>query len=160
NFKDAPFDMVLDFFSRESGLPVIQEKEIPSGSMTFISGEAYSFDEAMTILNLNLQPKGVTLEREKNYLYLRSLDKAAKKANGVMKGSVPATARPDEIVNLTIPLSNASADLVAKQIQPLVGEYGSVVSVPAQNMVIIVETAAQCRRIQEIVQAIDTVRPV
>jgi len=73
---------------------------------------------------------------------------------------VPATARPDEILNLTIPLSNASADLVAKQIQPLIADYGSVVSVPAQNMVIIVETAAQCRRIQEIVQAIDQVRPV
>ena len=25
NFKDAPFDQVLDFFSRESGLPIIRE---------------------------------------------------------------------------------------------------------------------------------------
>jgi hypothetical protein len=32
--------------------------------------------------------------------------------------------------------------------------------VPAQNMVIVVETAAQCRRIQQIVQTIDDVKPV
>src|SRR5262249_20094744 len=144
NFKDAPFDQVLDFFSREAGLPEINETTVPQGTMTFISGDSYSFDEALTILNLNLQPTGAMLEREKNYLYLRSITDSAKKANGVVKGSVPATARPDEIVNLTIPLSNANADLVAKQIQPLVGAYGSVVAVPAQNMIILVETAAQC----------------
>lgn len=160
NFKDMPFDQALDFFARESGLPTINEAPIPQGAITFISGDPYSFEDALTILNLNLVPKGVVLVREKNFLYLRSLKDSARKANEVYKGSVPAEARPEEMINLTIPLSNATADLVAKQIQPLVGEYGSVVAVPAQNMVIVVETAAQCRRIQEIVQSIDQVRPV
>lgn len=160
NFKDVPFDLVLDFFSRESGLPRIDEAPIPQGSMTFISGAGYTFDDALTILNLNLLPKGVVLVKEQNFLHLRSLKDSARKATEVYAGTVPAEARPEEIINLTIPLSNATADLVAKQIQPLVGEYGSVVSVPAQNMIIVVETAAQCRRIQEIVQAIDQVRPV
>ena len=160
NFKDAPFEQVLDFFSRESGLPRIDETAVPAGGMSFISGEAYGFDDALTILNLNLLPKGVVVVKEPKFLYLRALKDSVRKANDVYKGTVPAEARPEDIINLTIPLSNANADLVAKQIQPLIGDYGSVVSVPAQNMVILVETAAQCRRIQQIINSIDQVRPV
>lgn len=160
NFKDAPFDLVLDFFQRESGLPKIDEAPVPQGTMTFISGESYSFDDALTILNLNLLPKGVQLRREGKFLYLGTLKDAARKAADVAKGTVPAEARPEQILNLTIPLSNARAELVIEQIKPLVAEYGSVLAVPAQNLLIVVETAAQCRRIQEIVQAIDAQKPV
>jgi type II secretion system protein D len=158
NFKDAPFDQVLDFFARESGLPPIYEAEMPKGTMTFISPEAYTFDDALTILNLNLLPKGVQLVKERNYLYLRTLKDSARRASDVVS-TIPAGVRPEEIINLTIPLSNARADLVAEQLKTLVSaEYGAITAVPAQNMVIVVETAAQCRRIQQLVQAIDTVK--
>lgn len=160
NFKDAPFDMVLDFFSRESGLPRINEVAVPPGTMTFISPESYTFEDAMTIVNLNLAPKGVQLRRERNWLYLGTLKESSRRAGQVIQGEIPATVRPEEIINLTIPLSNARAELVAEQIKSLIGEYGSVTAVPAQNMVIVVETAAQCRRIQEIIRAIDEVRPI
>lgn len=160
NFKDAPFDQVLDFFSRESGLPPIREVPVPDGSMTFISGEAYSFEEALTILNLNLQPRGVQVQREANFLYLRSLKDSARKATDVIAGSVPPDMRPEKIVNLTIPLSNVKADVVVEQIKPLIGEFGSIQALPVQNMLIVIETAAQCRRIQQIVTAIDSIKPV
>jgi hypothetical protein len=93
NFKEAPFDQVLDFFSRESGLPKIDEAAVPQGNMTFISGESYPFDDALTILNLNLLPKGVVLTKEKNYLYLRSIKDSARKASEVYVGKVPGDAR-------------------------------------------------------------------
>lgn len=160
NFKDAPFDQVVNVFARESGLPVIYEVPVPQSTMTFISAQGYTFEDALTILNLNLAPHGVQLRREQNFLYLGSLKDAARKAGEVFHGMVPGTVRPEQIVNLTIPLSNARAETVAEQIRPLIGEYGSVTAVPAQNMVIVVETAAQCRRIQTIVQAIDAVRPI
>lgn len=160
NFKDAPFDQVLDFFSRESGLPPIREVAVPDGAMTFISGESYSFEEALTILNLNLSPRGVQVVREKNYLYLRTMKDSARKAAEVAHGTVPGDARPEQILNLTIPLNNVKAETIVDQIKPLIGEYGSVQAVPAQNMLIIVETASQCRRIQQIVQAIDSVKPI
>lgn len=159
NFKDAPFDQVLEYFSREAGLPPIWEAPIPQGTLTFISGERYSFDDAMSILNLNLAPRGVQLRREKNFLYLSTLKDSVRKAADVVR-EVPPGARPEQIINLTIPLSNARAELVAEQIKPLVAEYGAITAVPAQNMVILVETAAQCKRIQSIIQSIDQVRPV
>ncbi len=160
NFKDAPFDQVLDFFSRESGLPPIREVAVPDGTMTFISGEAYSFEEALTILNLNLQPRGVQVQREANYLYLRSLKDSARKAADVVAGSIPPDVRPEKIVNLTIPLNNVKAEVVVDQIKPLIGEFGSIQALPVQNMLIVIESAAQCRRIQQIVSAIDSIKPI
>jgi type II secretion system protein D len=160
NFKDTPLDQVLDFFARESGLPVIFEAAVPTGGMTFVSGREYSFDEALSILNLNLYMRGVALRKHDKFLYFGTLQDSAKRATAVAKGEVPATMTPDELLTLTIPLSNARADLVAEQMKALIGAYGLVQSVPAQNMVIVLETAAQCRRIAEIVRSIDNVKPV
>lgn len=159
NFKDAPLDQVVDFFARESGLPVIFETKVPEGGLTFIGAGAYTFEEALTILNLNLMMRGVQLRRSDQFLYLATLQDSAKRATEVANERVPDDLRPDQMLTLTIPLQNAIADKVAEQIKGLIGPYGQVVAVPTQNLVILLETAAQCRRIQEIVAAIDAVKP-
>ena len=160
NFKDSPFDQVIDFFSRETGLPVIKEVDVPGAAMTFISEESYTLPEALSVLNLNMARYGVHLRREGKYLYLSSLQDASRKPMRVEGAEVPEDVMPDEMVTITIPLNNARAELVANQIKPLIGAYGGITPIPAQNMVVVVESAAQCRRIREIVRSIDDVRPV
>lgn len=160
NFKDAPFDQVIDFFAREAGLPIIFETPAPAGTMTFVGAGTYAFDEALTILNLNLQRFNVHLRRQGQFLYLASIQDSARKASQVEHNTVDPGIPPDQIITLTIPLSNAKAETVAEQIKPLVGPFGSASAVPQQNMVIIVEAAAQARRIREIVQSIDAVKPI
>ncbi|MEO0512610.1 MAG: secretin N-terminal domain-containing protein [Planctomycetota bacterium] len=158
-FKDTRFADVIDFFARETGVPVIFETDPPSQTMTFVGGRPYEFDEALTILNLNLQRFNCHLRREQDFLYLSTLPGAAKRTTEVF-GDLPEGVRPDQIVTVTLPLNNASAATVKPQIQPLVGSYGSVVEVPEQNMLVLVETAAQVERIRGVVEAIDKVRPV
>ncbi|MBU6412657.1 MAG: hypothetical protein KGS45_04230 [Planctomycetes bacterium] len=160
NFKDAPLDQVIDLFARESGLPVIFEAAVPAGQMTFVSPSMYSFDEALSILNQNLMLKGVQLRKEKEFLYLAELKDAAKRATPVVNGKVPDEFTADKMMTLTLSLENSQADKVAAQIKDLIGPYGAVTAVPIQNMVIVMETAAQCRRIADIVKTIDSVKPV
>ncbi|MBL9002048.1 MAG: hypothetical protein JNK25_13025 [Phycisphaerae bacterium] len=160
SFKDAPIDQVLDFFARESGVPVIFEAPSPAGTISFVSAGDYSFDEALSILNLNLQRFGVHLRKQDQFLYLATLQDSMKKPMLVASPVELTTAPPDLIVTVSLPLDNARAETVAEQIKGLVGPFGGVISVPAQNMVVVVETAAQVRRIREIVNAIDSVRPV
>lgn len=160
NFKDAAIDQVLDYLARESGLPVIFEAEVPKGEITFVGASPYPFDEALSIINLNLRRFGVHLRKQDQYLYLASLADSAKKPTQVAQGNLPENTKPDQFVTLTIALDNARADLVAEQIKPLLGQYGGVVPVPAQNILVVVESAAQVKRIKEIVSAIDSVRPV
>ncbi|MDX2132575.1 MAG: secretin N-terminal domain-containing protein [Planctomycetota bacterium] len=160
NFKDAPVDQVLDIFARESGVPVIYEAAIPQGSVTFVSGSSYTFGEALSILNLNLARFSVHLRHEGNFLYLATLADSMKRA-----GSRPvdenglAAMTPDQIVTVSIPLENAKADQVAEQVKAMIGPFGGVVAIPAQNLLIVVESVGQVRRIREVVESIDARRP-
>jgi type II secretion system protein D len=158
NFKDTPITQVIDFFSREAGLPVIFEAAVPEGAITFLSPQAYSFDDALTILNLNLSTRGVQLRKQDKFLYLSSLADSAKKP-GMVVGDLPAGARPEEILTLAIPLNHAVAATVVEQIKPLLGQFGVVLPVPQQNMVLVTDMAQQVARIREIVRAIDQVKP-
>lgn len=160
NFKDAPLDQVLDFFARQGGVPIIFEAPAPAGAITFVSAANYTFDDALSILNLNLQRFGVHLRKQDQYLYLSTIQDAMKRPAAV--AADPASLKglpPDEIVTVSIPLDNARAEQVTEQIKQLVGPFGGVIAVPAQNMVVVVESAAQVRRIREIIGAIDKVRP-
>jgi type II secretory pathway component GspD/PulD (secretin) len=159
-FNGAPFGQVLDFFARETGLPVIREAEVPGGAMTFISAADYSLSEALEILNLNMAMHGRILVRQENFLYFRTLADAARKPGRVFDADDLGDVDPSEYLTITIPLSNSNADQVAEQVKPLVKEPGLVQSVQPQNMVMIVETAAQCARIRELVRNIDGIKPV
>jgi type II secretion system protein D len=160
NFKDAPIDQVLDSFARECGVPIIFEAAAPQGTVTFLSPTGYTMTDAMSILNLNLARFGVHLRRQDQYLYLATIQDAMKKPLPVTDAKGVNGMTPDQIVTVSLPLDNARADLVAEQIKALVGPYGGVIAVPAQNMVVVVESAAQVRRIRDIVAAIDGVKPV
>ena len=59
-----------------------------------------------------------------------------------------------------MPLDNTRAAQVAEQIKPMIAEYGAVTPVDAQNVLIIVETAAQCERIRQVVRQIDDIKPI
>ncbi|MCA9298754.1 MAG: hypothetical protein KDA28_06790, partial [Phycisphaerales bacterium] len=155
NFKDAPFDQVLNYFQREAGVPIIPEAPVPAGAMTFISAKAYDFNEALTIFNKFLNPHGVVLMLEGDYLYLKSLAGAVRTAQEVYEDSVPPGVSPEKIVTVAIPLEFTPANVVAEKVKPFVGEYGNVTSVENQNLLIVVETVAQCDRIKEIVTLID-----
>lgn len=159
NFKDAPVDQVLDFVARETGLPIIYEATSPKETITFVGSSSYTIDDAISILNLNLRRMGVHLRRQEQFLYLASLENSAKKPIPVATKDFDSSVTPDQIITVPIPLDNAAAAAVAEQIKPLIGPYGGVVAVPAQNMVIVVEFADQIRRIRDIIGAIDSVRP-
>lgn len=160
NFKNAPFDQVLDTVARQTGLPVISETEVPAGALTFISGVDYSIPEALEVLNLNFAMHGVRLVHEGSFLYLRTVADAARKPTPVTSLDSIDGADPTQYLTVYIPLDNALASNVAEQIKPLVAAPGLVTALDSQNMIILVETAAQCRRIREIVEAIDENRPV
>lgn len=155
NFKEAPYDQVLDFLAKETGLPVIYEADAPDARMTFISASDYSLAETITILNLSLARYNVRLRHEGDYLYLSTREEAFQNPEHLPVDG----ARPDAVLTVNIPLNNALASIVASQLAPLVSEPGQIIPVDSQNMLIVVEEAAQCRRIQELVQRIDSVRP-
>ncbi len=158
NFKDAPYDLVLDFMSREFGLPVIREAEAPKAPVTFISGETYTLQQAMEIVNRLLYMHGLQLRREENFLLLTKLEDA-KTAGQKFLDKVPADVGGIEIVTVVVPLINASAGPMAEQLKPFMGKYGGVSALLQQNALVLVDTAANVRRTREVIQTLDATPP-
>lgn len=155
NFKDAPYGDVIDFFSRAVGLPVIARVEPPKGALTYFAPESYTYSEALRILNIILQTKGVTLTREGSFLYLGTFDKT-NPGPTYLAGTIPGDVTDEQLLTVLIPLENITANELSERLKSLVGAYGGITPLPQQNALLITETAGQVRRLQTIINALDS----
>jgi len=155
NFKDAPYSEVINFFSRAVGLPVIAKVDPPPGALTYFSPESYTYSEALRILNIILQTKGVTLSREGEFLYLGNFDKT-NPGPTYLAGTIPGDVTNEQLVTVLVPLENITANELSERLKSLVGTYGGITPLPQQNALLITETAGQIRRLQTIIDALDS----
>lgn len=154
NFKDAAYGDVINFFSRAVGLPVIAKVDPPKGALTYFSPDSYTYTEALRILNIILQTKGVTLSREGEFLYLGTFDKT-NPGPTYLAGTIPGEVTNEQLVTVLIPLANITANELSERLKGLVGAYGGITPLPQQNALLITETAGQIRRLQTIINALD-----
>jgi type II secretion system protein D len=159
SFENAPYSEVLGFFSREAGVPIIYQAAVPEQGMTFISGQSYSFETALDILNRFLLPHKVRLSEQDEYLYFRSIEDAARQPGEIYQGELPGQVLNGRIVTLAIPLTNVDAATVAEQLKGMIAAYGSLVPVASQNLLVVTETGEQIRRIREVVRLVDSQPP-
>lgn len=157
NFKDTPFEQVLDFMARQTGLPVIREADAPKTGLTFIGASEYDLDGALDVLNRLLFMHGVQLRKEDRYLLLTKLEDM--RAFGQVVGKIPEEIGNAEVITTVVPLNNAVAAPIAEQIKGMVSKFGGITAMPQQNALIIVDTAAQCRRLRGVIEQLDADRP-
>ncbi len=157
NFIETPFEQVLDFMARQTGLPVIREAEAPKTGLTFIGASAYSVEEALDVLNRLLFMHGVQLRREDRYLLLTKVEDM--RAFGQVVGKIPEDIGQAEVITTVVPLNNAIAAPLAEQLKGMVSKFGGITALPQQNAIILVDTAAQCRRLRGVIEQLDADRP-
>jgi type II secretion system protein D len=157
NFKDTPFEQVLDFMARQTGLPVIREAEAPKTGLTFIGASEYTLDESMDVLNRLLFMHGVQLRREDRYLLLTKAEDM--RAFGQVVGKIPESIGSAEVITTVVPLNNAVAAPIAEQLKGMLSKFGGITALPQQNAIILVDTAAQCRRLRAVIEQLDAERP-
>ncbi len=155
NFKGQTYDQILDWFSRMTGYPIVREVAVPAGTVDYIYPGEYTLPEALQTLNILLQTQNVMLRMEGDRLFLQKLEDMKRENVPTYVGQVPAEVTDDQIVTVLIPLLNARAVPVAEQLKGLIASYGSVTPLEQQNAVVVVETAAQIRRLQKIIGEID-----
>jgi type II secretory pathway component GspD/PulD (secretin) len=159
SFSEATFQQVIDFFSRASGLPVILETAPPEGTLTYLSPESYSRAEALQVLNVILQSRGVMLRSSDDMLYLQQLTELQREDIPTYIGQLPDEITSDQLVTVVRPLSVALAKPLAERLATMVAAYGAVTAMEQQNALIITETAAQIRRLFTIIDELDREDP-
>ncbi len=159
NFREQKWADVLDWFARQAGLALVMDKS-PPGAFTYTNNRSYSPTEAVDLLNSVLLTKGFSLLQRGRMLILVDL---SDDLPGNLIPRVPADEIDQhgdfEIIRVLFPLAGRPADTVAKEIQPLVGKYGSCVGLPQTGQLLVTETAGKLKAISILIASIPTPKP-
>ncbi|UCD50674.1 MAG: hypothetical protein JSW27_24515 [Phycisphaerales bacterium] len=157
NFQETPLQAVLEYLSETAGLTVISDQPLMDGSMTVISRQPISLNEAVSLINSMLKEKGLTTVLRGKTLKVVTLEQAKLENLPVLTGRDPdAIVAGDDVVTYVVPVGHVSAQALQANLMALVPEYASLEANEDGNALIITDTTANIKRLVQIVRALDT----
>ncbi len=153
-FRNAPWDRVLEWFAKASGLAMITDK-IPQGSFTYISPDQnrkYTIPEIVDILNDALQAQKYTLIRHPRSFSVLAADQPIDPAQ-VPRINVSELDNygDSELVSAVIPLTSLSAEELAPQLEPMKGPFGVIAAIARPNQLVVQDTGRTIKRIRRLI---------
>lgn len=156
NFKDASIDAVLEQLSEVAGFIIVKETKV-EGRVTLLSKQAVSPDEAVSLLNTVLKTNGYAAIQMGRVLKIVPRDTAKRSSIPVRSGSDPTKIQPtDELITQVIPIKYADAAQLRADLAPLIGAEADFTANASSNSLIVTDSAANIKRIAEIISALDT----
>ncbi len=157
NFKDASIDAVLEQLSEVAKFIIVKETRV-EGRSTLLSMTPVSPDEAVALLNTALKNNGYAAIQMGRILKIVSRDKAKKANIPVRSGSDPNKIdATDELITQVIPIKYADAVQLRQDLSPLINTAeADLTSNASSNTIIITDSAANIKRLAEIISTLDT----
>ncbi len=155
NFRNAPLEMVLNYLSDAAGFIIVLDARV-NGSVSVISSHPMTRDEAVDLLNFELNKNGYAAIR--NGRTLTIVDKNDAKTRNI---PVKTGNRPDqipnnaEIVTQIIPIRFIEARQLMSDLTSFVSPQATVVANEEGNSIVITDTQSNIRHLAEIIKAID-----
>lgn len=161
NFNAAPWTEVLKWVAREAELN-LQIDSYPTG--TFSNRDPYhryTVEEAIDLMNFSLLSKGYTLV--KKHRILMAIDLSSAESPEVMRSFLREIAElvsPEdldkrgnyEIIKTVFTLNRTSVEEMERQVQPLIGPQGSVVSLTAAGQLLVCEMGSKLKIIRDTIE--------
>ena len=154
NFRSQKWGEVLDWISKEADLSLVMETP-PPGVFTYSDSKDYTTTESIDLLNGWLLTKGFTLVRRERMLMCLDLK------GGLPEGAIPrvtpeelATRGRYEFISVLLPLAGRPAEAVMLEVKPLLGSYGKAEPLAQTQQLLVFDTAANLRVIEQIVQKV------
>jgi len=155
NFRGASLDEVIEAVAEASGLDFIKAAEV-GGTVTIVTRQPLSVDDALNVLAEVLRVRGATLLRSGDRVTIVPLEEARTLTTKVLQGrpleEIPDTA---EIIHWIEPLRYVDAGRLAQDLAKLMPAYGNLAANADSNTLIITDTAAGVKRLLTIIKAID-----
>ncbi|HEX2971937.1 MAG TPA: type II secretion system secretin GspD [Tepidisphaeraceae bacterium] len=156
NFKDASIDTALEQLSDVGRFIIVKETKL-DGRVTLVSKQPVNSEEAVALLNTALKTNGYAAIQMGRILKVLPRDKAKRSNIPVRSGSDPLKIEPtDELITQVIPIRFADAVQLKNDLAPMIGTDADFSANASSNSVIITDSAANIRRITEIISALDT----
>jgi len=156
NFRNAPLDTVLNYLSAAAGFHIVVESSV-SGTVSVISSQPMTKDEAVDLLNSVLNKNGLALIRDGNILTVIRQSDATGRNIPVKTWNYDVDSIPnnDEIVTEIIPIRFVEARQLLTDISPF-NNAQRIVANEAGNTIIVTDTQANIRHLAEIIKAVDS----
>jgi len=155
NFQDASLDTVLKYLSEAAGFIIIPESPL-RGKVTIVSLQPVSKEEALDLLDAELNRNGYTAIRQGRRLRIVSRDEAKTQALPVRFGAEPeAIPETDQVVTQIIPVRFVEVAQLMKDVQPLISPQTAMTADESANTIVITDTSANIHRVAEVIKAID-----
>lgn len=158
NLNNVEMKNVIQMIAEWTGKPVIPTSdEILQTKLTIYSPKKLPRSEALSLISLALQSKGVVLEILEDKIFMRPLA-------SVRLGAVP-TIGPDEplarfedrsqIVEKWFQLKTYSPSKLIQIIAPLTAEYGYTAADEGTSRIVVIDTVENLMRIERLIQQLD-----
>ncbi len=155
NFRNAPLEMVLNYLSDAAGFLIVQETRV-SGNVTVISAHPVTQDEAVNLLNTELNRNGYAAIRAGKTLTIMDKNDAKTRDIPVKIGNSPNDIPDnDEIATWIIPIRFVEARQLVSDLSSFVSPQATVVANEAGNSIVVTDTQSNIRHLEEIIQAVD-----
>jgi len=156
-FENAPWKEVLAWYAEISGLQMVAEA-IPAGSLTMKppKDREFTVGEITDLLNESLtSQKYILVRRKASFILQPSDEKIDPSWVPLIELNDLSTRGRTELVQALIPLKTLSAEDTAREIRRLLSPFGSVSILARSNTLLILDTAANVKRICDTLRNVD-----
>jgi type II secretory pathway component GspD/PulD (secretin) len=155
NFRNAPLDMVLNYLSDAAGFIIVLDTHV-NGNVTIISTHPVTKEEAVDLLNTQLNRNNYAAIRDGRTLTIVDKSEAKTRNIPVKTGNIPANIPNNaEIVTQIIPIRFVEARQLVSDLSLFVSPQATVVANETGNSIIVTDTQANIRHLAEIIKAVD-----
>jgi general secretion pathway protein D len=155
NFRNAPLEMVLNYLSDAAGFIIVQDTHV-NGTVTITSTHPVSQDEAVNLLNTELNRNNYAAIRDGRTLTIVDKNDAKTRNIPVKTGNNPSDIpNNDEIATWIIPIRFVEARQLVSDLSSFVSSQATIVANEAGNSIVVTDTQSNIRHLAEIIQAVD-----
>jgi general secretion pathway protein D len=157
SFDNADIASVVKFLSLISKVPVVIDPDL-KGNITILCANPVSLQEVYDIINAALRVRGFTMigGLDSKVIRVTSLKKAITDNPGIASGALSGTASDGNLITQVVPLDYASSDSLRDQLKNLISsDQASIVSIASTNTLIITDSAANIKKLLEVIKNVD-----
>ena len=154
NFRFQRWTDVLQWFADQADLSLVLDAP-PPGTFNYTDSREYTPSEAIDLLNSVLQSKGYTLIRRERMLMVVDL------RGGLPEGLIPRIPLEEaekrgkfELVSILFALEGRDPEVVKSEISALLGPYGSSVTLPQTQQILVTDRAGVMQTISTVISSI------
>ncbi len=153
NFNNAPIEQVLKFISDLEKKVVLKSDDV-QGQINIINPNEVTAEEAMEIIDQAFLLKGVTFVEYEQMIIVMTVAGAKQKGLEVKSGDDEDT-MGSRMKHQVIQLNFASPGSLKESLAPLIPETANVIADERTRSLIITDTAANIKRLEDIIQELD-----